>query len=158
LQIFDTIKKEVPAILILVGDGPEKALIDKLCNEKYQCDSITMLGNIVDPESILAIADLFVLPSETESFGLSALEAMASKVPVISTNTGGLPEVNVDGVTGYTCTVGDVNDMASKAIALLKNEKELAKFKNSAFKHAQNFDMLKIIPLYENLYKKVLLK
>src|ERR1035437_8493262 len=136
LRVFDKVRKQIPAKLILVGDGPERANIEKLCRELNTCDEIKLLGKIVNPEQVLSIADLFLLPSETESFGLAALEAMAAKVPVISSNSGGLPEVNKNGFSGYLCNVGDVDDMAEKAIHILKDETTLDKFKHNAYEQA----------------------
>lgn len=156
LRVFDKVRKEVPTRLILVGDGPERSNIEKLCRELKTCDDIISLGKVQNPNQVLAIADLFILPSETESFGLAALEAMASHVPVISTNTGGLPEVNINGVTGYTSNVGDVDDMAKNAISILSDEATLQKFKANAFEQAKTFDLEKILPMYEELYAKVL--
>lgn len=158
LRVFDKVRKQIPAKLILVGDGPERPAIEKLCRELDTCNDIRSLGKIVNPEQILAISDLFLLTSETESFGLAALEAMAAKVPVISTNSGGIPEVNVQGVSGYMSNVGDVDDMAKNAISILKDDEILAKFKASAFEQAKEFDILKILPMYEELYKEVLKK
>ncbi len=156
LHVFNKVRKEIPSKLILVGDGPERPAIEALCRQLDTCSEIINLGKIADPKEILSIADLFILPSETESFGLSALEAMAMKVPVISSNTGGLPEVNINGVTGYLSNVGDVDDMAKNAIDLLKNETKLNQFKQNAFKHAQKFDINNILPLYENLYQSLI--
>ena len=158
LRVFDKVRKVMPAKLILVGDGPERPAIEKLCRELDTCDDIKSLGKIVNPEQVLAIADLFILTSETESFGLAALEAMAAKVPVISTNSGGLPEVNKNGVSGYMSNVGDVDDMAKNAISILKDDATLAKFKTNAYEQAKKFDIAKILPLYENLYSEVLKK
>ena len=158
LRVFDKIRKQIPSKLILVGDGPERPVIEKLCRELDTCNDIRSLGKIVNPEQILAIADLFLLTSETESFGLAALEAMAAKVPVISTNSGGIPEVNIHGVSGYMSNVGDVDDMAKNAISILKDDATLAKFKASAYEQAKNFDIAKILPMYEALYKEVLEK
>ena len=155
LRVFDKVRKVVPTKLILVGDGPERPAIEKLCRELNTCNDIISLGRINDPVDILKMADLFVLPSETESFGLAALEAMAMHIPVISTNTGGLPEVNIHEVTGYLSNVGDVDDMAANAIKLLSDEKLLAKFKQNAFAQAQKFDINVILPAYEKLYQKV---
>lgn len=155
LKVFDKVRKAVPTKLILVGDGPERPAIEKLCRELDTCKDIISLGRINDPMDVLKMADLFILPSETESFGLAALEAMAMKIPVISTNTGGLPEVNIHEVTGYLSDVGDVDDMAANAIKLLSNEKLLTKFKESAFSQAKKFDINAILPLYESLYQKV---
>lgn len=156
LRVFDKVRKEIPAKLILVGDGPERGNIEKLCRELDTCNDIKSLGKIVNPEQILSIADLFLLPSETESFGLAALEAMASKVPVISTNSGGLPEVNVNGFSGYMSNVGDVDDMARNAIHILKDDATLNQFKINAFQQAGKFDIAKILPMYEQLYRNVL--
>lgn len=156
LYIFDKIRKAIPAKLILVGDGPERGNIEKICRELNTCDDIKSLGKIVNPEQILSIADLFILPSETESFGLAALEAMASKVPVISSNSGGLPEVNVNGFSGFMSNVGDVEDMAKNAIHVLKDDVTLNQFKANAFEQAKKFDISRILPMYENLYQEVL--
>ncbi|HEU4718094.1 MAG TPA: N-acetyl-alpha-D-glucosaminyl L-malate synthase BshA [Bacteroidia bacterium] len=156
LRVFDKVRKKVPSKLILVGDGPERVNIERLCRELKTCDDIISLGKVLNPAEILAVGDLFILPSETESFGLAALEAMASGVPVISTNTGGLPEVNVNGVTGYTSDVGDVENMAENAVKILSDENTLKKFKTAALEHAKEFDMAKILPMYEQLYERVL--
>ncbi|HEY1039079.1 MAG TPA: N-acetyl-alpha-D-glucosaminyl L-malate synthase BshA [Bacteroidia bacterium] len=158
LRVFDKVRKKVPTKLILVGDGPERGNIEKLCRELDTCRDIHSLGKIVDPKEILSIGDLFILPSETESFGLSALEAMAMKMPVISTNTGGLPEVNEHGVTGFLSNVGDVEDMANNAIKLLSNPEMLATFKKQAYDKAVSFDINNILPQYEALYINTLEK
>lgn len=158
LHVFDKVRKVIPSKLIMIGDGPERTNIEKLCRELDTCNDIRMLGKVTDPIQILSIADVFILPSETESFGLAALEAMASKVPVISTNTGGLPEVNLDGYSGYLCNVADVDQMVAKTISLLENEDTLKKFKLQAFEQAKKFDIEKILPQYEALYNKVLKK
>jgi N-acetyl-alpha-D-glucosaminyl L-malate synthase BshA len=156
MHIFDKIRKKIPAKLLLIGDGPERTNIEKLCRELGACDDIKMLGKVVSPEEHLLMADLFLLPSETESFGLAALEAMASHVPVISSNAGGLPEVNIDEKTGYLCNVGDVNGMAKRAIELLKDENKLNEFKRQAYEQAKKFDIQKILPQYEALYNEVI--
>lgn len=155
LRVFDKVRKEIPAKLILVGDGPERPAIEALCRQLNTCNDIINLGKITDPKDILSICDLFILPSETESFGLAALEAMAMKVPVISTNSGGLPEVNIHGNTGFLSKVGDVDDMAANAIMLLKDEKLLNQFKQNAFNQAKKFDVDKILPQYEKIYEKL---
>jgi N-acetyl-alpha-D-glucosaminyl L-malate synthase BshA len=156
LYVFDKVRKVIPSKLILVGDGPERAAIEKLCRELDTCNDIKSLGKITNPEQILSISDLFLLPSETESFGLAALEAMASKVPVISTNTGGLPEVNKHGFSGFLSDVGDIDDMVKNAINILKNDYTLKTFKTNAFEQAKKFDIEKILPMYERLYEKVI--
>jgi len=156
LRVFDRVRKQVPAKLILVGDGPERHNIEKLCRELNTCDDIRSLGKVVNPTAIIGVADLFLLPSETESFGLAALEAMAARVPVISTNTGGLPEVNVHGYSGFMSNVGDVEDMARHAVHILKDDATLQQFKNQAFEQAKKFDIRLILPMYEKLYARVL--
>jgi len=158
LRTFDIVRKKIPARLILIGDGPERSNIEKLCRELDTCSQITSLGKISEPGSFLSIADLFLLPSETESFGLAALEAMAAGVPVISTNTGGLPEINQQGFSGMLSNVGDVEDMGKNAIYILEDDNRHAQFKHNAIQQAQKFDIVKILPMYENLYKQVLKK
>ncbi len=158
IEIFDRIQKKVKSKLILVGDGPEKAKAKALARSKGIYDKILFLGNSSEIDKILCFSDLFLLPSEKESFGLAALEAMASGVPVISTNTGGLPEVNEQGVSGYLSNVGDVDDMANKAIEILGNDELLAKFKKQARKVATKFETKNILPLYEETYEKALHK
>ena len=153
LRIFDRIRKQVPSKLILVGDGPERTNIERLCRELQTCNDIISLGKINDPKEILNIGDLFILPSETESFGLAALEAMAMGVPVISTNTGGIPEVNLQGKTGFLSSVGDVENMASNSLRVLKDENLLAEMRIHARNQALNFDIDRILPLYEELYR-----
>ncbi|MCA6364829.1 MAG: N-acetyl-alpha-D-glucosaminyl L-malate synthase BshA [Bacteroidetes bacterium] len=156
LRVFDKVRKQIPTRLVLVGDGPERPQIEKLCRELNTCDEIRSLGKVMNPAEVLSVADLFILPSETESFGLSALEAMASHVPVISTNTGGLPEVNVQGFSGFLSNVGDVDEMAKNAIYILSDESRLQQFKANAFAQAQKFDLQIILPQYEALYERVL--
>ncbi len=156
LRVFDKVRKQIPSKLILVGDGPERPAIEKLCRELDTCHDIRSLGKIVNPEQILAVADLFLLTSETESFGLAALEAMAAKVPVISTNSGGIPEVNIHGYSGYMSNVGDIDDMAKNAIHILKDDTILSEFKKNAYEQAKKFDISKVLPMYEELYREVL--
>ncbi len=156
VKIFKQVNQALPCKLLLIGDGPERTNIEMLARELEVFDKITFLGKQEQIEEILSVCDLFLLTSETESFGLAALEAMACEVPVISTNTGGIPEVNINGETGFTSQVGDVDDMAKNAIALLKNEELLKTFKKNALKQALNFHIDKILPLYEDLYNKVL--
>ncbi len=156
LYVFDRVRKQIPCKLILVGDGPERPEIEKLCRELDTCNDIINLGKINDPTEVLSICDLFILPSETESFGLSALEAMAMRVPVISTNSGGLPEVNIHGKTGYLSKVGDVDDMANNALKLLSEPDLLETFKTNAFNHACLFDINVVLPQYEKLYQRLM--
>ncbi|MGE0561594.1 MAG: N-acetyl-alpha-D-glucosaminyl L-malate synthase BshA [Flavobacteriales bacterium] len=156
IRVFDIVRKKVPSKLLLVGDGPERHKMEELCRELDACHYIKFLGKVRDTERILAVSDLFVLPSESESFGLAALEAMAAKVPVISTNTGGIPEVNIHGVSGYLSNVGDVDDMAKNALAILSNDNTLEQFKNAAYQQAKQFDIHRILPLYEELYNSLM--
>lgn len=158
IRVFENVRKEVPARLIFVGDGPEKAAMEQLSRQLGLHQDITHLGKISDPKEILSVADLFVLPSETESFGLAALEAMAMKVPVISTNTGGLPEVNIHARTGFLSNIGDTEDMSRNALKLLTDETMLTKFRHSAFEQAKQFDIEKILPQYESLYRQLLVR
>jgi len=158
IKVFNKIMETIPSKLILIGDGPERVNVEQDCRESKYCDHIRFLGKQEAVEEILSICDLFVLPSETESFGLAALEAMACQVPVISTNTGGLPELNIQGKTGFMSDVGDINDMAKNAVYILEDDKRLAQFKLQALTHAKEFDIDKIMPVYESLYKKVVEK
>jgi L-malate glycosyltransferase len=158
IGVFAKVRQEMPAKLILVGDGPEKSAMEQLCRQNNLGHDVIHLGKIADPKEILSVADLFILPSETESFGLSALEAMAMKVPVISTNGGGLPEVNLQGKTGFLSNVGDVDDMAANTIRLLKDKNLLEEFRQNAFNQAKKFDIEKVLPLYEKLYQQTLMK
>ncbi|MFT5247070.1 MAG: N-acetyl-alpha-D-glucosaminyl L-malate synthase BshA, partial [Gammaproteobacteria bacterium] len=158
IRMFALILEKMPAKLLLIGDGPDRSKVEQLCREMNTCDHVIMLGKLKNPTEALGVADLFVLPSESESFGLAALEAMAARVPVISTNTGGIPEINRHGVTGMMSNVGDYEDMAKHAIYLLEDEDRLAKFKANAFKRAMQFDIEKILPIYEELYLSVLKK
>ncbi len=156
LNVFEKVRKVIPSKLIMVGDGPERTNIEKLARELGIFQDVRMLGKVTDPIQILSIADVFLLPSETESFGLAALEAMASKVPVISSNTGGLPEVNINGYSGYLCEVGDIESMVAHTIEIVKEDVTLSRFKNNAFEQAKKFDIGKILPMYEALYERVL--
>ncbi|NBX87268.1 MAG: N-acetyl-alpha-D-glucosaminyl L-malate synthase BshA [Bacteroidetes bacterium] len=156
IAVFASIIKEIPAKLLLIGDGPERSHIEKVSREFNTCDWVTFLGKQEAIEEILSIGDLFILPSESESFGLAALEAMACEVPVISSNAGGIPEVNIHGVTGFLSNVGDVEDMAQNAIKLLKDPDLLAKFRKNALKQAHKFDLAEILLQYEAIYKRVI--
>lgn len=154
VKIFVNVNKEIPSKLLFVGDGPERPAIERECRELDAHADIRFLGKQEQMEDILAVSDLFLLTSEYESFGLAALEAMAAEVPVISTNAGGLPEINVDGYSGYLSDVGDVESMSKNALHILKDEATLSQFKKNALEHARKFDMMNIIPEYENLYKR----
>jgi N-acetyl-alpha-D-glucosaminyl L-malate synthase BshA len=156
IKIFNIINQKIPSKLLLIGDGPERNKCEKESRETPACEHIRFLGKLEMVEEILSIGDVFVLPSETESFGLAALEAMACQVPVISTNTGGLPELNVHGVTGFMSDVGNIEEMAKNAIYMLSDENILARFKQQALEHAKTFDIKQILPLYENLYNNVI--
>ena len=155
VKIFEIVQKEIPSKLIMIGDGPERIQAEQLCRKLNISDRVKFMGKLKSVEEFMSISDLFLLPSETESFGLVALEAMASGVSVISSNSGGLSEVNIDDVTGYLSEVGDVKQMSENAITLLSNEKMLDTFKQNAFNHAMNFDLPNILPLYESLYTKL---
>lgn len=153
MHIFHKIKAEIPAKLLMIGDGPERQMAETMCRELQMCDDVRFLGKLDVVEEVLSVGDLFVLPSESESFGLSALEAMACEVPVISSNAGGIPELNIHGVSGFMSNVGDVEDMAKNALFVLKDE-NLPQFKKAALARAKEFDITNILPLYENIYKK----
>ena len=140
----------------MVGEEPEKVACERLCREKGIENKVKFLGNSSEIDKILCFSDLFLLPSEKESFGLAALEAMASGVPVISSNTGGLPEVNEHGVSGYLSDVGAIDDMAANALSILSSPEELAKFKKNAKETARKFDTANIVPLYEDIYSKAI--
>ena len=156
IRIFHKVQQEIPSKLIFVGDGPDREKADLLAKELGVKDKIIFLGKSDEIRKILCLSDLFLLPSETESFGLAALEAMAGKTPVISSNTGGLPEVNIHGVTGFLSEVGDVEDMAKNAIFLLRDEKQLDRFKQKAFDEAHRFSIDMILPKYEKMYQRVI--
>ena len=158
IYTFKKILEKVPAKLLMVGDGPERVNCEQLCRDLEVCEHTRFLGKQDAIEEILSVADLFVMPSESESFGLAALEAMACKVPVISSNTGGLPELNVDGVTGFLDNVGDIDAMANHAIYILENDDRLSKFKENALSRAKEFDLSLILPMYESFYEEVIEK
>ena len=158
IAIFNMIQKEIPAKLMMVGEGPEKEKAEQLCRELGIQDKVIFFGNSNEIDTILCQTDLFLLPSKTESFGLVALEAMACGVPVISSNAGGLPEVNKDGFSGYLSEVGDVDSMANNALKILKDQTDLDQFKKNALITAQQFDIKKILPLYEDLYLRAIAK
>jgi len=156
IHIYANIRKEIPAKLLLVGDGPERPMAEELSRELEICDDVRFVGKQQDMEEIYVIADLFLLPSEYESFGLAALEAMAGGAPVVSSNAGGLPEIIIPGKNGYMSNVGDVEGMSKQAISILKDDKTLASFKANAQAQSLRFDISNIVPLYEELYEKVI--
>jgi len=153
IEIFDSIQKKMPAKLIMVGDGPEKEPAEKLCREKGISDKVLFVGNSHEVDKILCFSDLFVLPSEHESFGLVALEAMACGVPVISSNAGGLPEVNIQGESGFLSDVGNYKEMAANAIKILECPIMHEKFKLQAVEIAKRFETKRVVPIYEEVYE-----
>ncbi len=154
VRIFHKISETVPARLLLVGDGPERSLIEGLCRELGIYEEVRFLGKLEAVEEVLSVADLFLMPSEKESFGLAALEAMACEVPVISSNAGGIPELNINGVTGFTSKIGDVEEMTKNALHIL-SEENLETFKHNALVQAKKFDIDVILPQYEKYYEEV---
>ncbi len=156
VKIFEKVYREIPSKLLLIGDGPERQNVEETCRKIGLCDEIRFLGKQDAVEEILAVSDLFIMPSESESFGLAALEAMACEVPVISTNIGGLPEMNTHGKTGFLSDVGDIDTMAQNAIKLLKDDALLSQFRKNALEQARKFDIENILPQYEKYYAHVL--
>lgn len=158
IKIFYNIQKMISAKLLMVGEGPEKRKAELLVKKLGISDSVIFFGNSHEIAKILCYTDVFLLPSKSESFGLSALEAMAAKTAIISTNTGGLPEVNVHGVTGYLSNLGDVDDMAKNAVEILNDDTTLLNFKTNAKQHTKKFSLENILPIYEDIYSSVLEK
>lgn len=156
VHVFEKINKKIPSKLIFIGDGPERHKVENLCRQLDIIEHVKFLGKMKSTEKILSVADLFLLPSETESFGLAALEAMASGVPVISSNKGGLPEINIHDYSGFLSNVGDIDEMAGNALYLLENEKIFDQFKKNSLSQAAKFDINRILPMYEKLYADVL--
>lgn len=156
IQIFERVRAVIPSRLLMIGDGPERQNAEELCRTLNICNDIRFLGKQEQIDEIFSITDLFLLPSQYESFGLAALEAMACGVPVISTNAGGLPEINIHGETGFLSNVGDVDDMARHAIHILEDDARLKQFKTAALEQARRFEQSRIIPIYEQLYEDVL--
>jgi L-malate glycosyltransferase len=156
VKIFNEVQKSIPSKLLFIGDGPDRQMAENLSRELGICDEIRFVGKQEQMEDILAIGDLFLLPSEYESFGLAALEAMAAGVPVVSTNAGGLSEINVPNETGYLAEVGDIETMSQQALSILSDDKILKGFKERAAAHALKFDIINIIPEYEKLYERFL--
>jgi N-acetyl-alpha-D-glucosaminyl L-malate synthase BshA len=157
IKIFANLHNEIPTKLLMIGDGPDRTKAENMCRDLNISDAVRFLGKLEAVEEVLSVADLFLMPSEKESFGLAALEAMACEVPVISTDAGGLPELNVQGVTGFMSPIGDVEDMTQKALFVL-DKNNLPRFKENALLRAKDFDISKILPLYENYYEKILKK
>lgn len=155
MKIFNIIHKEIPSKLLMIGDGPERPIAENMAREMGICADVRFLGKLEQVEEVLSVADLFLLPSETESFGLSALEAFACEVPVISSNAGGIPELNVNGVTGFLSDVGNYKEMAENGIFILQDA-NLPKFKAAALSRAKEFELSKILPRYEAIYEKAL--
>lgn len=156
IKIFNNIQKKLNVRLLMIGEGPEKLKAERMCDDLKISHLVDFLGNSSQVEKNLCHSDLFLLPSSTESFGLAALEAMASKVAIISSNAGGLPEINIDGQTGYISDFNDIDFMTEKAISILKSKETLNKFKENAFLKAKDFDIKKIVPLYEETYLEAL--
>ena len=156
VRIFEIVRKKIPSKLLFVGDGPERSDAESLCRELDIIDDTRFVGKQEQMEEILAVADLFLLTSEYESFGLAALEAMAAGVPVVSTNAGGLPEIAIQGETGFLDDIGDIHGMSDHAIRILSDDETLKRFKANAFAHAKNFDIHRIVPQYEALYNRFL--
>lgn len=155
IHVFYNVRKQIPAKLLLVGDGPERDRMERLCRSLGTCEDIRFLGKLEAVEEVLSVADLFLMPSEKESFGLAALEAMACEVPVLSSNAGGIPELNLNGITGYACEVGDVEDMTRRALEIL-DPANLPGFKARALARAKEFDIDQILPLYVDYYEKTI--
>jgi N-acetyl-alpha-D-glucosaminyl L-malate synthase BshA len=156
IEVFKGIQDRLPAKLLLVGDGPERQKAEQQCRELGLCDEIRFLGKQEAIEEILSISDLFLMPSETESFGLAALEAFACQVPVVSSNAGGLPEVNIHGETGFLADFGDVAAMVDYSVQILESDERLAFFRRNALQQAKQFELHNILPLYEALYERTL--
>ena len=154
IKIFTQVREQLPAKLLMIGDGPERPAMEILAKESGIQDDVRFVGKQEQMEEILLVSDLFLLPSEYESFGLAALEAMAAKVPIVSSNAGGLPEININGETGYSANVGDVTSMSNYAIDLLGDEELFLKLKEGAYKQALRHDITNIVPKYEKLYSR----
>jgi len=156
IEIFYRIQSKIKSRLIIVGDGPDREKAANLAKDLNIKDRVIFLGKSNEVERILCYSDLFLLPSEKESFGLAALEAMAHRVPIISSNVGGLPEVNKHGISGYLSNVGDIDDMAQNGIKILSDDNVLNKFKAGARAIAEQFDVKAIVSQYEDLYKQMI--
>ena len=156
VEIFYKVRQNMPAKLLMVGDGPERQTAQQMCRKLGDCNDVHFLGKQGAVGELLAVADLFLMPSESESFGLAALEAMACQVPVISSNAGGIPEINIHGVTGFLSDIGNVEEMAANALFLLKSEEQLAHFSKNSLQQAKKFDIHHIVPIYEDFYKQII--
>ncbi len=156
MKTFGKIREQMPARLLMVGDGPERRTAEEFCREAGFCEDVSFLGSQNSVEEIYSIGDLFLLPSESESFGLAALESMACGVPVISSNAGGLPELVIDGETGFTAEVGDVDAMAKHALTILESPESWQRFSDQALAHAETFAIEQIVPAYESYYAQVI--
>ncbi|MBY5952220.1 N-acetyl-alpha-D-glucosaminyl L-malate synthase BshA [Algoriphagus sp. NF] len=157
IRVFYELRKEIPAKLLLVGDGPERDKMERLCRELGTCNDIRFLGKLDAVEEVLSVSDLFIMPSEKESFGLAALEAMACEVPILTSDAGGIPELNIDGKTGFVCAVGDIQDMKEKAKIIL-DDQNLQTFKDNALARAKEFDISNILPRYVKYYEETIEK
>jgi L-malate glycosyltransferase len=155
IKIFHKLNQIIPSKLLMIGDGPERGACEELCRQLGTCNDIRFLGKMGAVEEVLSVSDLFILPSEKESFGLAALEAMACQVPVCSSNVGGLTELNIDGFSGKVCPVGDIDAMVEACVSILKDDATLATYKKNALKRATDFDIKKIVVQYENIYKSL---
>lgn len=155
IRAFFEIRKQIPVKLLMIGDGPERQKAEELCRELGTCADIRFLGKQNAIEEILSVSDLFLMPSEKESFGLAALEAMACEVPVVSSNAGGLPELIQNGINGYACPINDLSCMVEKSVEILTGG-NLETFKKNAMKRAMDFELSKILPLYIDIYEEVL--
>ncbi len=153
IRIFTKVNEQKPSKLLLVGDGPDREYVESLCRDLGTCSDVRFLGKLNAVSEVLSVSDLFIMPSEKESFGLAALEAMACEVPVVSSDIGGIPEVNIDGDTGYTCKLGNIDEMAARSLDVLNN---LPKFKANALAQAKRYDITNILPFYEKVYQQVL--
>ena len=155
IRVFHNICKAIPSKLLMIGDGPERPMAENLCRELGLQDCVRFLGKMEAVEEVLSIADLFLMPSEKESFGLAALEAMACEVPVVSSDAGGLPELNIEGVTGYLCPIGDVEAMTRASLLILQSDKN-SEFRINCLKRAREFELSVILPRYESYYQSVI--
>ncbi|UEG52802.1 N-acetyl-alpha-D-glucosaminyl L-malate synthase BshA [Mucilaginibacter daejeonensis] len=156
VRIFAKVNAQIPSKLLMVGDGEDRPECEQLARDLGVSSNIRFLGKQDAVEEIMSVSDLFLMPSKSESFGLAALEAMACRVPVISSNAGGLPELNIEGLTGYLRDVGDVDGMAERAVYMLEDQDRLNQFKENALNHARKFDLANILPEYENFYLEVI--